>query len=145
MKIYHFSLFKLLSIPLIILGQIFYLFNFGTYNYFAFTDEIYSTFYSKLACFAYYLPDIFFLISGFLFARKLFRMDEYKEEKMFEMLKIFGRKFLRLYPMYFIVICIYWFVSPALHAGPLWNVYTDQADQCTKTWWRSLLLIDNWW
>lgn len=97
-----------------------------------------------MGTFAYYLPDVFFLISGFLFARKLFRMEEYKEEKEHELLKALGRKVLRLYPLYFLAIIIYWFVTPALHAGPLWVVYEQQVDQCQSAWWRALLLIDNW-
>ncbi len=45
--------------------------NYGSYNYFSFDREIYSTFYSKVATFVYYLPDGFFFISGFVFARSI--------------------------------------------------------------------------
>lgn len=34
-----------------------------------------------------------------------------------------GKRLLRLYPLYIAVILIYGFVTPSLHAGPLWNVY----------------------
>lgn len=81
MKIMQFSIFRLVSLPLIIFGEVFYLSNFGAYNYFSFRNEIYQSFYSRVGVFAYYLPDIFFFMSGFLFSRKIIRMDEYKEEK----------------------------------------------------------------
>jgi hypothetical protein len=32
-----------------------------------------------------------------------------------------------------------------MHAGPLWNHYLEQNQQCNTTWWRALILIDNWW
>jgi hypothetical protein len=51
---------------------------------------------------------------------------------------------LKLYPQYLIFIFIYWFVSPSLHAGPLWVPYLQQVDQCYSSWWRAFLLIDNW-
>jgi peptidoglycan/LPS O-acetylase OafA/YrhL len=50
----------------------------------------------------------------------------------------------KLYPLYFATILIYWTVTPTLHAGPLWNVYKDNVEECNSTWWRSLLMIDNW-
>lgn len=55
------------------MGGVFYLSNFAAYNYFAFENEIYSSFYAKFAVSAYYLPDIFFFISGFLFTQQLLR------------------------------------------------------------------------
>jgi hypothetical protein len=51
---------------------------------------------------------------------------------------------IKLYPLYLGILLIYWFVTPSLHAGPLWNVYMDQIDQCNANWWRSIILIDNW-
>jgi len=59
-------------------------------------------------------------------------------------LKAVGIKILKLYPLYLVVIFIYWFVTPSLHAGPLWSTYIDQVDQCYSSWWRLFLLIDNW-
>jgi hypothetical protein len=50
--------------------------NYGSNNYFSFDAEIYGTFYSKVATFAYYLPDTFFFISAYLFAKKLIVLDE---------------------------------------------------------------------
>jgi len=56
---------------MILYGQIFWLTNFGAFNYYAFYEEIYDQFYVKFAIFAYYLPDVFFFISAFLFTKKV--------------------------------------------------------------------------
>jgi peptidoglycan/LPS O-acetylase OafA/YrhL len=71
-----FSLFKIFSIPFLAFGYLFYLSNYGAYNYFSFNQEIYGTYYARIAVFAYYLPDIFFFISGYLLSRKLIQLDE---------------------------------------------------------------------
>jgi len=57
---------------LIIYGYYFYLCNKGAYNVFAFNTEIYDTFYSNVATFAYYIPDIFFFMSGYLLTKNVF-------------------------------------------------------------------------
>lgn len=56
---------------MLLFGQIFWLTNYGAYNYYAFYEEIYNQFYVKVAIFAYYVPDGFFFISAFLFTRKI--------------------------------------------------------------------------
>lgn len=57
----------------------------------------------------------------------------------------FFRKLVKLYPLYLVIILIYWFVTPSIHAGPLWNVYESQVAQCNHNWWSAFLMIDNWW
>jgi peptidoglycan/LPS O-acetylase OafA/YrhL len=123
-KVYAFSLFKILAMPFIAFGYLFFLGNYGAANYFSFEQEIYGTFYAKVAGFAYYLPDAFFFISAFVFARKLIRRDEADDGS--SGLSIFGalgRRLLKLYPLYIVMILVYGFVTPSLHSGPLWVVY----------------------
>ena len=55
-----------------------------------------------------------------------------------------ARRFARLYPFYLAVWIIYWLVSPGLHAGPVWFVYEEAAGVCDGSWWRVLLMVDNW-
>lgn len=62
----------MLSVPFIIYGYYFYLCNQGSFNIFAFNTEIYKAFYSNVATFSYYIPDIFYFISGYLFTKKIF-------------------------------------------------------------------------
>ena len=72
-KIKSFTIFRFISVPILIYGECFYLSNQAAFNYLSFNEEIYSSFYAKLAMFSYYLPDIFLFISGFLFASKVFQ------------------------------------------------------------------------
>lgn len=69
-KIVSFSVYKVLCIPLMVAGQEFYFRNFGAYNVFAFRQQIYGTFYSKVAVFSVYLPDALFFISAYLLSIK---------------------------------------------------------------------------
>ena len=60
------------------------------------------------------------------------------------MFAIFGRKLARLYPLYIAVLFIYWCISPSIHTGPVWYEYQEDAAICNHSWWKVLLLIDNW-
>jgi peptidoglycan/LPS O-acetylase OafA/YrhL len=98
--------------------------NYGAYNYYAFYEEIYQQFYVKVAIFGYYLPDIFFFISGFLFTKKILSCED-KDQRYIHLFKALGSKLVRLYPLYIVVFLIYWLVTPCLHAGPIWYVYQE--------------------
>lgn len=77
-KIYSFSLFRIISIPLIIYGELFFESNKAAFNYTSFDNAIYRDFFAKVAMFSYYIPDVFFIISGFLFCRKMLACDDYE-------------------------------------------------------------------
>lgn len=141
-KIISFSAFKVACVPLVIFGQEFYYRNFAAYNYYAFGQEIYDTFYSKVAMFSVYLPDTLFFISGFLLAKKCLTVELFEAKHFAQFL---GRKLYRLYPVYVAVLLVFCTITPSVHSGPVWYVYEDQAAVCRSAWWRSLLLIGNWW
>ena len=56
----------------------------------------------------------------------------------------FGKRIGRLYPLYLAVLLIYWCITPSLHMGPVWYKYQEEVAVCNHSWWRVLLLIDNW-
>jgi len=143
-KIVGFSAFKVMAIPLIIYGYTFYLSNIASYNYFSFNEEIYDQFFAKIALSAYFVPDIFFFMSGYLFAKKAFTFESIKEGAQQRLLGLTLRKIKKLYPLYLCAIIIYWTISPSLHSGPVWHIYEQEAMQCNVSWWKALLLIDNW-
>ena len=116
--------------PILIYGECFYLSNQAAFNYLSFNEEIYSSFYAKLAMFSYYLPDIFLFISGFLFASKVIQHQN--------LMQAIVDKVARLYPLYLATLLIYWLVSPGLHAGPVWFVYEEQVAVCDGSWWKVL-------
>jgi peptidoglycan/LPS O-acetylase OafA/YrhL len=142
-KIQQFSTFKICAVPLIVYAYYFYLCNKGSFNIFAFNSEIYDTFYSKVATFAYYLPDIFFFISGYLFTKHVFTQVEFAGNKTAFLLTVFGKRLLRLYPIYIVCLLIFWFILPSLHSGPVWRIFEIEIDRCDSVWWRNILMIDN--
>ncbi len=70
--------------------------------------------------------------------------DDEPDNKVQAMWKIHLKKLFRLYPVYITVIAIYWAITPSLHAGPVWFVYEEAAEQCNSSWWWTILMIDNW-
>lgn len=94
--------------------------------------------------FSYYLPDVFFLISGFLFASKICAYGGIEENKNIKLMATIGMRMVRLYPLYIAVFLIYWLITPGLHAGPVWYVYEDEVATCNSQWWSVVLMIDNW-
>jgi peptidoglycan/LPS O-acetylase OafA/YrhL len=100
--------------------------------------------YSKIAIASYYLPDILFFISGFIFAKKGFTLIELENKPIKPLISNLVNKLWRLYPLYLLIIIIFWQISPTLHSGPIWYEYQSEAAQCNSSWWRVLLLIDNW-
>ena len=118
-----FSAIRILAVPLALYGYLFYLANIGSYNYNAFAGEIYSQSYSKIAVSAYYVPDILFFISGFLLAKKAFMLIEVEPRAGRALIKLFYQKVFKWLPIYWAAILIYWQITPALHAGPVWYEY----------------------
>lgn len=141
-KVISFSVFKVFCLPMVIYGQGFFYRNFAAYNYYAFSQEIYETFYSKVAMFSVYLPDTLFFISGYLLASKCLLVEVIEGTHIAQFL---GRKLYRLYPVYIAIFLIFSTITPSLHSGPVWYVFQDQAAVCRSDWWKSLLLIGNWW
>lgn len=139
-----FSSIRILAVPLALYGYLFYLCNIGSYNYFAFYKEIYTETFSKIAIASYYIPDTLFFISGFIFAKKGLSLIEIENRPIKPLISLISKKLLRLYPLYLIIIIIFWQISPTLRSGPIWFVYQDEARHCDSSWWRVLLLIDNW-
>ena len=118
-----FSAFRILSVPLAYYGYLFYLCNIASINYFSFNKEIYQQTFSKIAIAAYYLPDTLFFISAFIFAKKAFLLIELENNPVRPLLRLFGKKLLKLYPLYWAVILMYWQISPSWHGGPVWYEY----------------------
>ena len=130
---------------MIVYGELFYEANKAAFNYSSFDSSIYSHLFSRIAMLSYYIPDIFFMISGFLFCKKMLAIDSAEPDNPYiEVIKNVGLRMARLYPVYISVFLIYWCITPALHCGPVWYVYQDNVDVCDSSWWKVLLMIDNW-
>ena len=97
-----------------------------------------------MATFAYYLPDLFFFISGYLLTKNVFNEVDFAANKAMLLVQKLAQKLLRLYPIYIACLVIFWGVVPSLHSGPVWVIYERQEiNRCDSVWWRNLLMIDN--
>ena len=97
----------------------------------------------------YFSVDTFFFLSGLLVAYLTLRdMSRRKPGfKRFPILMYYIHRILRLTPAYAFVLFGYWFLSPHLGNGPIYNVATGVESagykNCVNFWWTNLLYINN--
>lgn len=96
-----------------------------------------------MATFAYYIPDIFFFISGYLLTKTIFTEVEFAANKPMFLLSKLAKKLIRLCPVYIVCLVIFWSIVPSIHSGPMWMIYSDEINRCDTVWWRNILMIDN--
>ena len=88
--------------------------------------------------------ECFTTLSAFLGAYKLFTLYEAQGHlSVTDVLKFWGRKYLRLAPMYYFIFFVGWAVFPYLGAGPIWYTAHAMYDDCADYWWAQLLMIGN--
>lgn len=93
------------------------------------------------ACYLY--TDIFLMLSGLLVAYSL--IGRMQRGKKINILKEITGRYFRFMPPMAALIIFATFVLPHLGSGPLWNMLiTSQSKICKKTWWKSFLMIHNW-
>ena len=91
----------------------------------------------------YLYTDVFLMLSGLLASYSLFGKLQ-KGQKINVFKEIIGR-YLRFMPLIAVLILFSIFILPLLGSGPLWNrSITYQSELCKLTYWRSLLMIHNW-
>lgn len=76
---------------------------------------------------------LFFVLSGFLISYLLF--EEKKQERTIQVKKFYLRRILRIWPLYFLLVALAFFVLP--HCG--WFQFGDAAWQ--NNFWKSFLLF----
>nr|XP_018899950.1 PREDICTED: nose resistant to fluoxetine protein 6-like [Bemisia tabaci] len=87
--------------------------------------------------------DTFFVIGGFL--AYLFIHRTLSKKKRVNLLMIYVYRWLRIVPLYALIIALYTFVMPNLGDGPLWNRFVErEVNYCRKNWWLNLLFINNY-
>ena len=91
----------------------------------------------------YLYTDVFLMLSGLLASYSLFgKLQRGQKINVFK--EIIGR-YLRFMPLIAVLILFSIFILPLLGSGPLWNrSITYQSELCKITYWRSLLMIHNW-
>lgn len=86
--------------------------------------------------------DVFFVIGGFLVALTLIAMLEKTRGKL-NIPMLYVHRYLRITPLYLVIICVGTFVFPLLGKGPSWHVAKVWAGFCERNWWKNILYINN--
>uniref|UniRef100_A0A670IZ16 Nose resistant-to-fluoxetine protein N-terminal domain-containing protein n=1 Tax=Podarcis muralis TaxID=64176 RepID=A0A670IZ16_PODMU len=89
--------------------------------------------------------DTFFLISGFLSCQSFLNMLNLSEKRITFRLtvKYLWCRFFRLQPLHIYSLCLligFYSVTPW---GTFWEISKLEVDNCRRTWWANLLLINN--
>ncbi|XP_042904054.2 nose resistant to fluoxetine protein 6 [Parasteatoda tepidariorum] len=89
----------------------------------------------------WYSVDSFFVLSGFLMSYLYFQDCEKRKGKT-PWLYFYVHRYLRLTPVYMIVLAFYATVLPVMGSGPFWRD-TNVDQNCHKNWWWNLLYINS--
>ena len=92
-----------------------------------------------------YAVDVFFFLSGFFVAFVMTDKLKKMRPSIINYLTLVFHRYIRIMPLYIMVLLIYWKLSVLAGSGPLWASNVDLVNStCDGTWWQHLLLIDNW-
>ncbi|GFU16199.1 nose resistant to fluoxetine protein 6 [Nephila pilipes] len=89
----------------------------------------------------FYSVDSFFVLSGFLVAY-LFFQQAAKTDGKIPWLYFYIHRYVRLTPVYMMVMAFYTTLMGYLGSGPIW-VLKDTDPNCQANWWWNLLYINN--
>ncbi|XP_055947832.1 nose resistant to fluoxetine protein 6-like [Argiope bruennichi] len=89
----------------------------------------------------FFSVDSFFVLSGFLTGYLYFQQAKKTDGKI-PWLYFYIHRYIRLTPVYMIVLAFYTTLSPFLGSGPLWPDY-DVVVECKNNWWWNILYINN--
>jgi len=92
---------------------------------------------------ALYAVDVFFYLSGFFTGFILIGKLQKSGLTVPTYLKIFLHRWIRLWPAYALAIFFYWKISVYLGDDVLWYNHVDLAQQCSGSFWKNLLFMDN--
>jgi len=90
----------------------------------------------------FYGVDVWLMTSGFFISYLL--LKQYKKLKSYKILlmKIIGR-FLRLWPIYLVGLCIDWYIIPFFGDGPLLNLYRNYPKNHCSSYVSHLFMVSN--
>ncbi|XP_055947829.1 nose resistant to fluoxetine protein 6-like [Argiope bruennichi] len=90
---------------------------------------------------SFFSVDSFFVLSGFLIGYLYFQQAQKTDGKI-PWLYFYIHRYIRLTPVYMIVLAFYTTLSPFLGSGPLWPDY-DVIVECKNNFWWNILYINN--
>ena len=133
---------RVLSMLWIILGHSYsYMLGGPLLNPFAILD-FYKMFSFNLVTSATYSVDIFFWLTGFLGAYILLSSMNKRNGKIQNPLMIYFHRYIRIIPMYALVIIFFWFLMTSVGNGPIFFKY-KYGYTWSSTWWINLIFLNN--
>lgn len=91
----------------------------------------------------YLNTDAFLMLSGLLISYSL--VGRLQRGQKINVLKEIAGRYFRIMPPLAAAMIFAMFIWPHLANGPQWNmIITFQAELCKRTWWRNVLMIQNW-
>ncbi|GFW25938.1 nose resistant to fluoxetine protein 6 [Trichonephila clavipes] len=117
-----------------------YVFSFNAIRNPVETFNFMDNWYYQILLNGFFSVDSFFLLSGFLVAHLFFEKIVGSEKISWTYFYI--HRYIRLTPVYMIVMGFYTTLYAHLSSGPLW-IYADTDPNCQVSWWYNLLYINN--
>lgn len=92
---------------------------------------------------ALYSVDVFFYMSGFLFAYIGLNKLRKVRPTPLNFIGMCFHRLLRFWPTYAVAVMVFWRVGPLLGEGPIWFKMYYFTSLCDTTVWQNLLLVDD--
>jgi hypothetical protein len=87
--------------------------------------------------------DVFMMLSGMLVSYSF--IGKFQRRQNINVINEIFVRYVRIVAPMTVMIIFITFIMPHLNNGPQWNtVITSQSEICKTTWWKSILLIQNW-
>ncbi|GFU10738.1 nose resistant to fluoxetine protein 6 [Trichonephila clavipes] len=118
-----------------------YMFGVGSIRNTADIANLFDSWTFQVVLNGFYSVDAFFVLSGFLVAY-LFFQQAAKTDGKIPWLYFYIHRFIRLTPVYMMVMAFYTTLMSHLGSGPLWSI-KDTDPNCQASWWWNILYINN--
>ncbi|XP_015522578.2 nose resistant to fluoxetine protein 6 isoform X1 [Neodiprion lecontei] len=90
------------------------------------------------------VTDTFFLLSGLLLAYTKYSQKQRNRGSSLNLFELYLRRYVRLTPVYAMVIGFYSTIYNKFGSGPEWDVVITAAkESCQANWWANLLYVNN--
>ena len=99
--------------------------------------------YTVIVRASYLYTDSFIMLSGMLVAYSF--IGRLQRGQTINIIKEIAGRYFRIAPPMIALMIFGTYLLPLLGSGPQWNsLITYQSTLCKQTWWRSILMIHNW-
>lgn len=86
--------------------------------------------------------DTFFVMSGLLVTYNIMKMLD-KSKGKFNVVMFYVHRYLRLTPVYAILVGVGATLLTYMGKGPMWAYLETSEENCRKNWWTNILYVNN--